>query len=380
MIARNAIALLLVLVVCIAVYPQGTNCSPGQVSIAGISGTGDTGGPTCCGPSSPAWNSYVQLIENQDQTLLTCTYVYYPPGPGGDPSGYFWIGNCVGRLSSCLSGKPLPPPNSGSESPSKCPNCGAPISLMTGNTFIEESDIRLPGLGGGLALARTWNSAWPNSEGVMSLGLFGDNWKSTYEERLFLASDGTLKYARSSGDFWSFESYSVNGGSIGYKVVAPANQNATVTIGAGFWTMLFPSGETRVFDPLTGLLLDIIDRNGNETQLMYDGANRLTTVTDAASRHLYFSYPGPSSYLVTGVSSDVGLSLTYAYDAQNRLSQVTKPDLTTINFTYNAQSLITSVTDSQGKVLESHTYDSSGRGLTSSRANGVESVTVTYPQ
>jgi hypothetical protein len=42
--------------------------------------------------------------------------------------------------------------------------------------------------------------------------------------------------------------------------------------------------------------------------------------------------------------------------------------------------MITTVKDSQGKILESHTYDALGRGLTSSRANGVDAVSVTYPQ
>jgi YD repeat-containing protein len=127
------------------------------------------------------------------------------------------------------------------------------------------------------------------------------------------------------------------------------------------------------------MLTTIIDRNGNTTTLTNDSANRLATVTDPASRHLYFTYGSPSSHLVTGVSSDVGISLSYAYDAQGRLSQVTNPDLSTLTFAYDSQSLITSVTDSNGKVLESHTYDSSGRGLTSSRAAGVESVTLSYP-
>jgi len=57
---------------------------------------------------------------------------------------------------------------------------------------------------------------------------------------------------------------------------------------------------------------------------------------------------------VTGVSSEVGLSLTYGYDGQNRLSQVTKPDQTTLTFQYDANSNITAVLDSNGKVLESH--------------------------
>jgi YD repeat-containing protein len=127
------------------------------------------------------------------------------------------------------------------------------------------------------------------------------------------------------------------------------------------------------------MLTTIIDRNGNTTTLTYDSANRLATVTDPASRHLYFGYGSPSSYLVTSVTSDFGISLSYAYDAQGRLTLVTNPDLTTVTYTYNSQSLITSVTDSNGKVLESHTYDSNGRGLTSSRAAGVEAVTLTYP-
>jgi YD repeat-containing protein len=74
----------------------------------------------------------------------------------------------------------------------------------------------------------------------------------------------------------------------------------------------------------------------------------------------------------------VGLSLSYAYDGQGRLTTVTKPDQTTVSFTYDSNSMITAVKDSNGKILESHTYDSSGRGLTSSKANGVDAVTVSY--
>jgi len=189
-----------------------------------------------------------------------------------------------------------------------------------------------------------------------------------------MADDNYVTYTRSNGSFWSF------GGGGTLSAVAPSNVVATLTADSGLtqWTLTFQNGERRTFSYTSGSLTSIIDRNGNATQLTYDGLNRLVTVTDPGGRHLYFSYANNTSYLVTGVTSDVGISLAYAYDSQGRLSQVTNPDLSTLSFAYDSNSMITSVTDSNGKILESHTYDSQGRGLTSSRANGVEAVTVSY--
>jgi YD repeat-containing protein len=166
-----------------------------------------------------------------------------------------------------------------------------------------------------------------------------------------------------------------------FTPVAPANVAASLFQGSTAWILTFPNGEQRTFDATSGNLLSISDRNGNTTQLTYDASNRLLTVTDPASRHLYFSYATPSSYLVTSVSSDVGISLVYSYDGQGRLIQYLKPDRTTVSFQYNDPNpvLITAVLDQNSKVLEAHTYDTHGRGLTSSRAGGAEAVTITYP-
>jgi YD repeat-containing protein len=262
------------------------------------------------------------------------------------------------------------------ETPRTCPNCqaGSPISLVTGNTYIEETDVRIPGLSNGLTLVRTWNSEWPSTQTAFQTGIFGPNWRSSYEERIFVGADNYTKYSRSDGSFWSFEGI----GSM--SVAAPSDMVATLSVNSTWtqWILKFQNGEQRTFDYTSGWLTSIIDRNGNTTQLTYDGINRLTTVTDPGGRHLYFGYQNNSSYLVTSVTSDVGISLSYAYDSQGRLLQVTNPDLTTLSFAYDSNSLITSVTDSNGKILESHTYDSQARGLTSSRANGVEAVTVSY--
>ena len=266
--------------------------------------------------------------------------------------------------------------------PETCPTCaaaaaGRPISLASGNTFIVENDVKIPGLGGGLTLVRIWNSLWPTTQSAFQIGLFGPNWRSNFEERVFLGADNYMKYARGDGSFWSF-GYGGAGGVAGWSVAAPANQAATLVQGPSYWTITFQNGEQRLFDNTSGNLISIIDRNGNTTQLSYDAVGRLTTVTDPASRQLNFSYANGSSLLVVGVTSSTGMSLSYSYDPQGRLIQVTNPDTTFYTFQYNSQSLISSVTDQNGKILEAHTYDSSGRGLTSSRANGVEAVTISY--
>jgi YD repeat-containing protein len=206
-------------------------------------------------------------------------------------------------------------------------------------------------------------------------------WRSNFEERLvFVSGDGFIEYLRSDGSVWSFAPVSLGTTSV-YKAAAPAYDTSTaITNGPTVWTMTLKSGEKHLFDSTTGALVSIADRNGNATVLTYDAAGRLVTVTDPASRHLYFNYANNAATLVSSVTSDVGVSVTYNFDGLGRLTSFIKPDSTSISFDYNAQSLITAVKDNDGKVLESHTYDALGRGLSGSRANGVQSVTITYPQ
>jgi YD repeat-containing protein len=336
-------------------------CYWGQ--IAGISGD-------CCnylGEIQPNWTAQVKALESERHVPLN-NCVYGPSPFYAYCSFWAWVG------TTCSPPTAQYPPENGTGQP--CPACsgGRPINLANGNTYIQEADVRIPGLGGGLTVERTWNSLWPPTQSGMIAGLFGNRWRSTYEERVFQGSDGTMKYARSDGSFWSFWVY--NGP--GYILAAPTNQSATLIFDGSNWTVTFANGEQRIFDGTSGDLTSIIDRNGNTTQLTYDSIGRLTTVTDPVSRHLYFAYPSDTSLLVSAITSDVGVSTSYSYDSDGRLTTATEPDGSTLSFAYNSNSMITSVTDSEGKIIESHTYDSAGRGLTSSRADGVEALTVTY--
>jgi YD repeat-containing protein len=306
---------------------------------------------------------------NAPVTMVCCN-------PGGIPFGE----NCVAPRPQCGAPVFAPAETCLSCNQGKSAQGSKPIDFATGNTYIAESDISVPGLGGGLNLSRVWNSLLPPVQQSFPF-MFGANWRSSYEERLiFNSGDGFLKYARGDGSTWSF-SMSAEGPPTVYMAAAPATDTTTtITKGSPNWTLVYKSGEKRLFDGTTGVLVSIIDRNANSTQLSYDASNRLIAVTDPATRHLNFTYVSPTSNLVSTATSDVGITLSYVYDAQGRLTQVTKPDNTTVTFQYDPNSNITAVLDSDGKVLESHTYDFMGRGVTASRANGVGAVTVTYPQ
>jgi YD repeat-containing protein len=372
MIAKIALCVLLIGILCAPAAAQG--CGYGV--IWGVSGYA----AGLYDPPPTSATAFQPELGNAEATYgpANCTFTLTP---------YDWYGYCSisGYFSGCV---PAPPPEAPQETapgPQSCPTCvgGKPINFTNGNVYIEQTDVKLPGLGPSLTLERTWNSMWPQSQSGINVGLFGPSWRSTYEERILVSfSPGPIsvayyKYARAQGNFWTFVNYG-RGSTDSNHPIAPSNEQATLG-SYPQWTLTFGNGEKRLFDITSGNLTDIIDRNGNDTHLTYDSAGRLVTVTDPASRHLYFGYGSNTSRLVTSVTSDVGLTLSYAYDAQGRLTQVTNPDLTTLTYTYDANSMITSVTDSNGKVLESHTYGANGLGLTSTRALGADAITVSYP-
>ena len=287
-----------------------------------------------------------------------------------------WTTVCEVVTNTCLAPPAVCTKCQAKQGVPKVPTAASPINLTSGNTYIEEQDLRLPGLGGGITIDRNWNSILPTGESAFPSGMFGLHWRSNYEERVFQGSgeaSGYIAYLQGDGSLWYFTTSGV--------LASPTDEIATLTQnGTQTWTITFKNGAKKIFDYTSGSLVDILDPNGNSTALSYDSAGRLTTVTDPAGRHLYFSYANGSSFLVTSITSDFGVSLAYSYDPQGRLTQVTEPDQSTLNFQYDAQSLISTVLDSDGKTLETHTYDSVGRGLTSARADGVDAVTVTYPQ
>jgi RHS repeat-associated protein len=255
--------------------------------------------------------------------------------------------------------------------------CGSPINLTTGNTWIQQQDYSLPGLGVGLNATRTWNSLWALNAPVAEVGMFGDSWRSTYEESLQAGQNNQLMYWRGDGSAWTF---TYNSSNQTYSLTSPPDERATLVFNSAtnLFTLTLLNGNQEIFNN-NGVLTALKDRNGNQTNLTYDTSHRLVQVADPASRALTFNYanstlPGQ----VTSIQDATGTIATYSYDSASHLTTVTYADNSVINYAYDSNGLITSATDAQGKVLEAHTYNSSRQGLTSSRADGLDSVSISY--
>ncbi len=334
---------------------------------------------------SPAMTQ--QACVNSAPAALQC-YAHYEPHPletfwprtgactcVANPSGYQ---DCWAKNSVCA---PAPACES-------CNRGGRPIDFASGDTYFTEVDLKIPGLGGGLTLQRSWHSVWPQENGApmswqstLPVGMFGPGWTSNFEETVFIGTDGYMKRSAGNGNVYSFGFSGVVDGTAQFTVAGQSAQNTVLTQTPNNWTVTLPNGDLELFDGNTGKIQSITDRNGNVTKLTYDSSYRLVMVTDPVSRHLYFSYANPASFLVTAVTSDFGVSLSYSYDTLGRLVQYTKPDNTTVSFQYNDNNpnLITAILDSDGKLMEAHTYNSCAQGTSSSGANGVDSITVSYP-
>ena len=279
-------------------------------------------------------------------------------------------------VDDVLPGQPEQPANLGF-----CKQCqqqaGRPVNLTTGNVWIPQRDYSVPGLGGGLELARVWNSRREYASPYSQAGMFGLGWTSTYEEELLAVDSQTLQYWRGDGSGWTF---TYNSALNSYSLASPPDERAQLVQNptTGTFTITFADGTQKIFNT-NNQLATIIDRNGNSTTLAYDSYGRLATATSAGGSTLTFNYGNANNpSLVTSVADAVGTVATYAYDSSSDLTQVTYPDGSAYNFTFDANLNIATVIDSHSKLIESHTYDSQNRGLTSTRAYGVDSVSLTY--
>jgi len=97
-------------------------------------------------------------------------------------------------------------------------------------------------------------------------------------------------------------------------------------------------------------LTSMIDRNGNTTTLTYTGGN-LTAVADTYGRTLTFAYNAENH--LDQVSDPVGRVTTFQYDSTgHKLTQLTDPVGQSIKYTYNTYYQLSEKTEKAGRTIK----------------------------
>ena len=244
---------------------------------------------------------------------------------------------------------------------------GQPINVTNGNTYLQQTDYQLPSVGDAIEITRTYNSS------SMHVNLFGRGWSSAYDETVTQFSNNDLRLLQSDGRAVDF--ILVSGTSNTYNPRQEDFRGQILRLSGGGFKLNLKNGEVHEFNA-RGKLLSMTDRNNNQTSLSYDVNGNLVGLTDPFGRML--SVTSNVDGRVLSIADAIGTVATYTYGAGNELLTVTYADNSRFQFVYDGGTHLTSVSDGLGNIVESHTYDSDGRGFTSERQGPVEHYTLNY--
>ena len=267
-----------------------------------------------------------------------------------------------------------------------------PVNTQLGNYARSGTDFVLPGFGDPVTWTRTYNS-----QDTM-LGPLGHGWRFNYQIAVTEDADDTITVTWGDGS-QDFFSRNINGDYVPledrttHEFVKNPDDSYTLTTREGTVFEFFPIGvHAKSYDPnIVGKVHSITDKNGNETNLTYDGSGLLATVSQENGRNLSVTWENDPThgYRITAVQEDIaGLpsprSVAYAYDTNGDLVQVTgKDSVQYARFAYDENHRMTDVFTLYDGVAEVPTlhneYDEDGRVTLQRDGNGNES-TIDYAE
>ncbi|NIW57445.1 MAG: hypothetical protein GWN21_20070, partial [Gammaproteobacteria bacterium] len=206
----------------------------------------------------------------------------------------------------------------------------------------------------------------------------GWRWRHTYERQVFL-DDTTAMVLRETGRTLYFNWDGVNW-------IGDPDVSGWLERQVAGWRYVDEDDSVEVYDG-DGKLQSITTRAGFTQTLAYDGSNRLSGVTDHFGRSLELGYDAAGD-LVT-VTDPAGAVYSYAYNDRGNLARVTYPDETasdpgdnpTRQYHYDDPvhpDALTGITNENGVMYVTWSYDAVGRVIANSRAGGAEAVTLSY--
>ncbi len=229
-----------------------------------------------------------------------------------------------------------------------------PVSLITGNVFLDQTDAQLRGLRTDVFFTRSYNSH------VKRSGVLGRGWNHAFEQRIetLTLSPFILRLWQADGSPAYFTDPDQNGSFTPAGSIDP--ESTIVRQPDGSYRRGFRVGGYEDYRP-DGKLLAQADRLGRTTTLTYSG-DLVTEILTPEGRKLTLEYLYSSLARVTGPE---GLVAEYSYNSGStpvggywqQLRQVRYPDGTGYTFSYNPDGKLLVVSDLAGVVLHRHGYD-----------------------
>ena len=269
-----------------------------------------------------------------------------------------------------------PPCDQRVSSPSQ--NVGRPVSVTTGNVWLDHTDAILPGVGPEIALRRSYNSlnAFKNRGGS-----FGPGWHHSFERTITVPSSTVPGLILRGGD-GAPTYFHDNNNDLTYIPFAPVTDESWIVKQPpnNDFVRHFRGGGSEEYNT-SGRLTALVDRWGNRTTLTWQGS-LLTTIADEGGRALSLGY---EENVLRTLSGPAGLIASYEYQ-NGLLSRVTYADeqQSGYSFTYwtdNGRRLLERISDleSPAKTLEFHEYiPGTGKGRTSELGGGQERLELDY--
>jgi RHS repeat-associated protein len=246
------------------------------------------------------------------------------------------------------------------------------LNLGTGVFTTQASDLGMPGRRLNLNFVRSYNSA--DTTG----GPLGPAWTHSYNWRV---SDAGIFIDVRRGD-GRRDRYTRAPDLVSY-LAPPSVFDTLAKNGDGTYTLTLTNQVGYQFST-TGSLTKITEPAGNQIALSYTSGN-LTAITDTVGRAISIGYDA-SNHIIQ-VQDPLGRKVTYAYDTNGRLATVTDrignangqvPTQHQWKYAYDGTTQhLTTITDPDGRVRITNTYDSSGRVY--QRRDGLSQLTtITY--
>ena len=256
---------------------------------------------------------------------------------------------------------PTDPPEEFEEINDPCDGVGNPCNVSTGDKYQTEADFI--GQSGVPSFTRTYHSQVAD----MDAGL-GYGWSGLTQQKLTVSGDMLLAHRR-SGYREAFER-------VGSVWQGNADSDLSVAEDAAGFTITFPNGKLETYN-LQGILTSIREANGQITTYQSSGG-QTTRISGPFGHMLDFIYDGQDR-LIT-MTDPEGNVFDYVYDGNGNLSTVTYPDTTLGDATDNPITRyhyensgfphhLTGITDENGDRFSTYAYDAEGRAISTEHAD-----------